>query len=152
MDLRVSFTYNGIKWTKSKIFFVHMPYGRCLAKHSFCLPEQTPVFYFPWILPFTLTKQNCCLTHVGNGGPMTFSIRPWIHFQHLRKLQTPEKRQSEVKSLHVLLHWKSLLNLVTAVFSLVWDFSLSLPATQKHTCFSKGFKIQRWTDFGVGQG
>lgn len=152
MDLRVSFTYNGIKWTKSKVFFVHVPYGHCLAKLSFCLPEQTPVFSFPWILPFTLTNQNCCLTRIGNGGHMTLSVPPWIHFQHFRKLQTHGKRQSEIKNLHVILHSWSLFNLLTVVFSLVWDFSTFLPATQKHTCFSKGFKIQRWTDFGVGWG
>ena len=62
-------------------------------------------------------------------------------FPTFKKTSNTRKEVKQTKNLHALLHGRSLLNLTTAVFSLIEDFSPFLPATKKHT-YSEGFKIQ----------
>lgn len=123
-----------------------MPYGRRLAKRFSCLPEQTPVFSFPQILPFTLTKKIAAWPY-RHMPTIPFLPSSLSVFPASKKTSNTRKEVNQTKNLHALLHWRSLLNLTTAAFSLIQDFSPFLPAIKKPTYSCEEFKIPRWSNF-----
>lgn len=59
-------------------------------------------------------------------------------FLAFKKTSNTRKEVKQTKNLYVLLHWRSILNLTTAVFSLIQDFSPFLPATKKAYLLLRG--------------
>lgn len=118
---------------------------------------------------FLLSRENSCVLLSSNPAPYTnqkkllldpHSLMPTIPFLPLslnafpafKKTSNTRKEVKQTKNLHALLHWRSILNLTTAVFSLFWDVSPFVPATRKHTYSSEGFNIKSWTDLSMRRG